>query len=695
MPNFSGLINKYSIVKQIPIFSKLNWFELHQVAVKSEIIPFKKGDIICREGNPADGFYCLISGRLQAFMSKENGRRETVEFIFRGMYFGIISLLTGEKHSLTFEALNDSVILKISKDDFQGILKMIPRLGLELSHSLSRRVRSHRMGTKSVFESTIISVYSPVKGSGSSTYAVNLALGLQRETKRKGIFVNICSESEEQKHTSTGDVQEAAPQWKKKPVQLKEIIGDHEKISASVAQGELGLGLLNVCFDPADSFIIEEIGQFVSALAYDYHYVVVDLPNSMDDIVFQTLMQSDTIHLVTLDREDDLRLTRQVIGRLRQNLKSNFISNRIQVMVCNQESKCYLSYEQLNRSLDYDVITILPHIDRAQLNVASVSENMTVITPSLNSEYIQVVTRMARRIGGVLIGLALGGGAALGMAHIGVLKVLEEENIPVDVVAGSSMGALIAALWVTGRNSAQLMEIAWSFKKKKALLKLIDPIFPKAALMGGRAIKLWLRRYIGDQTFYSTRIPLKILAYDLIRREELVLHSGSILDAVRKSIAIPGVINPVLEGERVIIDGGVLNPLPTNVLSAMGIKKIIAVNVLQSPEHVSQGFEQVKERLAQQASVSFWRSPGQYLGVRTHRLMNKIFSPNISDIIIQSLQATEYVIAEQSASQADVLIHPDLTGINWFELYRVEQLIKAGEDAARAQLAKIRQLVSE
>ena len=87
-------------------------------------------------------------------------------------------------------------------------------------------------------------------------------------------------------------------------------------------------------------------------------------------------------------------------------------------------------------------------------------------------------------------------------------------------------------------------------------MNLLDPVVPISGLIGGRAIRHWLRKHIGDRTFYSTRIPLKIIAYDLIRREELVLESDSLINAIRKSIAIPGVIEPVREKGRLIIDGG-------------------------------------------------------------------------------------------------------------------------------------------
>jgi NTE family protein len=150
-----------------------------------------------------------------------------------------------------------------------------------------------------------------------------------------------------------------------------------------------------------------------------------------------------------------------------------------------------------------------------------------------------------------------------------------------------------------------------------------------------------------------------------------------------------------MENGQMIIDGGVLNPLPTNVLAQMGIKKIIAVNVLQSPSHVAQGHQMDLKQRELTSKVKFWQDPMRYIGFRVGRFFTGLFIPNISDIIVRTLQASEYIIAEQSCRQANVVIHPNLVGINWFELYKVEELIRLGEEATMQQLPAIKELIKE
>jgi predicted acylesterase/phospholipase RssA/cellulose biosynthesis protein BcsQ len=680
---------RLQIVRQIPIFSRLNWFDAQKVARKAAIVEYKKGDLISREGAPADYFYSVISGRVQAFQSNERGQQINVEFVHRGMHFGIISALTGENHSQSFVALNDSVVLRITREELEKILQTVPQLGIELSQNLSRRIHKRRQGGKGVFESLIISVYSPVGGTGGSTYAVNLALSLVKETRKRILFIEIKTRPCQENHPGPTP----AVRWKIPAVNLRDIAGDDTKIHSNIHRDDCGVDVMRVGLDADEPLAAREISPFISALVGEYHYVVVDLPSEMDDVVMEALTQSDQVHLITFDQSADLQMARKVIDGLEGALRESFQIEKIRVIVRSREEKAHLLFEEIDRSIDYGVYQMLPFVSAEDQTGRLDSSCFEMRLPPPQNEYLKAVRHIAREIGKVRVGIALGGGAALGIAHVGVIKVLEEENIPVDVIVGSSMGALVGALWATGKTVNEMQAIAAEFKGMKEMLRLFDPVFPVSGIIGGRAIRRWLKKHLGNSTFYSTRIPLKVVAYDLRRRQEIVINSGSIADAVRQSIAIPGVIEPVIQDDRVIIDGGVLNPLPTNVLGALGITKIIAVNVLQSPEHVSRGFDIQQHKLRNRLDRPFGKNPLSFVGLRAGRALHKLFSPSIPDIIVQTLQASEYVIAEQSARQADVVICPDLLGLNWYELNKYDALIKSGEDAARASLAGIKQLV--
>lgn len=723
MSSMPSYLNKLSIVKQVPIFQQLNFFELNRIAHKSTLVDYKKGDLICKQGAPADAFYCLISGRVYCYTRNAYGQNENVEFLHRGMHFGILSSLTGENHSHNFEAINDSVILRIDRADFAEILKATPKLGLIISQNLSQRIRNQVVQQKSKVESTILSVYSPVKGSGSSTYAANLALSLKKETDKKVLLVSLESVNG---HDGTVVLRSDG-------VHLQHIVDDQHKIINSIRRGELLIDFLNVGFDSADKTLVNKISRFVSAPVNDYNYIVVDLPNEMDDTVMMTLTQSDYVHLLVVDRDKDLEMTRQVIDRLHENLKNNFKSDMVAVILSSMGKSDVRPMDEIKKVLNYDIYAVLPRIADEELGPPVITNGMKVIVPDFKSPYARMVVRIARQVSGILVGLVLGGGAALGMAHVGVIRVLERENIPVDIIIGSSMGALVGSLWAMGKSADELEFIAHEFKKIPSLLKLIDPpMLPSVSvlfvsfvlfqfgsgftkglvflitililagmfssfsgLIRGRKINSWLRSKLGKSMFSDTKITFKAVAYDLVHREELVLDRGSLVDAVSQSIAIPGVIQPARGVQQIIIDGGVLNPLPTNVLKRMGISKIIAVNVLQSPSHVAQGNENDLKQMQLEAKIPFHQDPMRFIGFRLHRLVTSLFTPNISDIIVQTLQATEYVIAEKNAKDADIVIHPNLVGIKWFELYKVDELIRLGEEATLRHLGAIKKLVRE
>jgi len=696
MNRFSSVLKYYKFIRQIPIFAGLNWFEARRIASCARLIVVRKGQTIYQAGDPADGLYCLVSGRVQAYGLTRHQERCDVEFFRRGMFFGVISLLTGEPHSMTFEAVNDSRILFIPKDDFVGILKRSPYLGVEFSRSLSRRLQERSLRERKKSLSKILSVYSPVRQTGNSTYAFHLAYQIAAQNGSHVLLMKIASALPGDGGGEAFDLSQAAPQWKDSDKRhLDEMMQDDEKVRSLIVSTECGLDLLQASFFPDDGRLVSQISDFVTARAADYDYVVVDLPNDQDEVVLKTLVQSDEVYLLAHDDQRELSLIRQVLDHLQDELRGHFQPDNVHVVMKTLETLEPLAQSVIRDMLDFDVYERLPFLQNADLGESRDLGALWVRFPRSRCLFEQSLIKAAREVSGIRIGLALGGGAALGIAHIGVLRVLEREGIPVDMVAGSSMGALIASLWATRYDARSLEEISGQFRDQRAMLKLFDPVVPISGILGGRLIKRWLYRFLGNTSFFETRLPVKIVAYDLNNRQELVYDKGLLIEAVRKSISIPGVFEPVVEQDRIIIDGGVLNPVPTNVLSREGIDRIIAVNVLQSPDEVLKGLQTRKSLMEKQHSLSFLRSPMTFLKTRFVERRLERPHPTISDIMVQTLLASEYHMSQQSMRDANVVIHPDLSGIQWYELYRVEELIRRGEQAAEEALPAIRELVAK
>jgi NTE family protein len=269
----------------------------------------------------------------------------------------------------------------------------------------------------------------------------------------------------------------------------------------------------------------------------------------------------------------------------------------------------------------------------------------------------------------IKVGLALGGGAARGLAHIGVLEVLERERIPIDMIAGTSIGGMVGAFRAQGKDCSVMKEIALKLSPIK-MLSLADLALPKSGLLGGKAVINMLQKTMGkDVKFDELPMPLALVATDIITGEEVVIDQGSVLEGVRASISIPGIFTVAKRQGRYLVDGGLVNPVPVSVVKSMGADFTIAVNVMPD---VGAGVRHFKK-----AGQKEWKEP------------------NIFNVILQSLYIGTYIIAKASTEGADIVINPDTAHINPADFHHAEECIRQGEIAARAAMPEIKRKLSQ
>jgi NTE family protein len=195
-----------------------------------------------------------------------------------------------------------------------------------------------------------------------------------------------------------------------------------------------------------------------------------------------------------------------------------------------------------------------------------------------------------------IVGLALSGGGARGLAHIGVLKVLEREGIPIDCLAGSSMGGIIGAAYAAGATVAVLEKEARRMAKLRELVKLVDPLPPRRGLLAGKRLRAYLSRFVDPSlTFRDLQLPLALTAVDLLSGEEIHLDQGPVIDALLATCAFPGVLPPVPSNGHWLVDGGLLNNLPVDVVRGLGAEVVIASNV--TPDSVQEDALEAPETL--------------------------------------------------------------------------------------------------
>src|SRR4030095_14373678 len=192
------------------------------------------------------------------------------------------------------------------------------------------------------------------------------------------------------------------------------------------------------------------------------------------------------------------------------------------------------------------------------------------------------------------VGLALGAGSAAAMAQIGVVQVLAEAGIPVHCVAGTSAGAMVGAALAAGRLGE--FRAAMEGLSRRRVLRLLDVAWPREGLLHGlRALEL-VRPYLGE-AMEDLGIPYAAVATDLRSGDEVMMTRGGVFDAVRASVAIPGIFTPWRVGGHLLVDGGLVNPVPVSTARALGAEFVIAVNVLP-PRNGHRASRVVHERIA-------------------------------------------------------------------------------------------------
>jgi len=258
------------------------------------------------------------------------------------------------------------------------------------------------------------------------------------------------------------------------------------------------------------------------------------------------------------------------------------------------------------------------------------------------------------------------------LAHIGVLRVLGREGIPVDLLAGTSMGGVAAAGYAAGMTPDDLEKEALAIARMRRLLGLADPGLPSGGLIRGQRLLAYFERHLGQRTFSDLRLPLALVAVDLNTRQEVVLREGPVALALRATTAVPGLLMPVEVNGCRLVDGGVLNNLPVDVVREMGAEVVIAVDIGPTRE----------------AGI------GRWIGNRRWIPEGLSVTLKVLDDTLGTLMAAAQ---EHKLRQfpPDVWIRPDIpTDVNVFAGYdRAAELIAVGERAAEAHLSEIEALL--
>jgi len=613
------------ILSNTGCFNKLKSEEIDELLSFSKIEEYRNGDIIYRQNDPPDYFYFILKGKVVAITYQDSKEIE-IDLLGRGTSFGIISLFTGEPHSVTTKSIEESVILKVDKEKFKEFLNKHPQILLDFSRMLSQRVKAY-VHPKRIFQFKRIAILG-FSSSGKTTYMYELSKTLKDISNKKIICIELSLTDNFTLPYLLGINNYAS---------LKCFEFDETNFKNCIIKNEVDYLLLEI----RENFSISGILNFLSE---NYHFILYEIPSYiLEKNLENFIIDSDYIHFVSFSQVEELEKVSVFLENLK--IKNPILKDRIKIILNEFGAKDTLSYLEKFNILKNSIYATLPD--------------------NKEEHYTKALRRISREISQRVFGVALGSGAAYGFAHIGVLEVLEENKIPIDIICGSSMGAFIASLWALGYRGKELIKLSKDFARfitKKYFLGISLPFLK--GVIKAKHLEYACKKIFKDKKFYDIKNTLKIIAFDFSKKDISVLDSGFIYKAVAASCAIPGIFEPVDIKDDMFLDGGILNPLPTKVLLNYGANKIIAVNITPTKEEI---YEEYKRR-------------------------KKL---NVFDFIFGSIETMQRQFISQALDIADIVIHPNFEGLGWMEFDKIDEFIERGRSAAKKELKILEKIFYE
>lgn len=519
-----------ALLDDAPLLSGIGRKTLKSLLNKAEIVHLPSGEAIYRDGDDSHCLYVVANGRLQLRSEQENPiviHRE----VGRGEAFGAVGLVTGEPRTTTARAIRDSTVLSVSKADFEAAMLKDPKAMLEVTRLVVDSMRRLGPGHEREDQRSTrnIAVIPGHEGMGTYQFARDLAQVL------------------------------SAP----------EIV---EQESAASAHGS----------EPA--------------LRIDSRYVDEEFGDDASNIEFD-------------DREQNPRLVRwlnTLEGQHRFLVYQGHLDNPVWTRRCLRQADRILMLVDAGKPFSQSTIPamlgemqVTAPIEVIQVHTAGelVRSNPIEWREFLNAQRhhhvhlgrLDDVERVVRSITGRALGLVLSGGGARGFAHIGLIKALQERGIKIDFVAGSSMGALIAAMVAVGKSPAEMQDLCrWLFVDNN---NLNDYMVPRVSLIRGKKLRNQLEELFGTQRIENLFTGFFCTSTNLTKGKVHIHDTGRLSDWVATSMSIPGIAPPVVVDGDLHVDGGLLNNLPTDLMQSFGRGPIIASDVASEEDMRVPGVE--------------------------------------------------------------------------------------------------------
>jgi len=650
-----------------PLLSLLPATQLRELLSESALREFHKGTVIFREGEPSKAIFLLLSGRCQSSHQGERGAEVVEEVFGPGDTLGEREMLNQEPYRSTVRVISRCVVLPIQGQPLQELFEKYPGVGGRYfqrvaSHLRLLRERREKRGGAG----RVVAMISLSPQLHQQAVAERLASSLHGLAQESVLLVEMTAGTQ---HPRLQD-------WPR-----DEVRSDGEFCYATQSrEHERGFHHLHL-HTGGDEREARLIAPLAGHLGRHFIDVVLDVgPSVHPTITLECLVQAD---FAVVWLEPSVRCLYD-FKLLLDQIAAHDLQGQVKILPLVSAGD-FGGVEEFSTALDELQHPACAFVRGAPLGGASAFIDRA-------RTFGQQINSLARLVTGRRIGLALSSGGAKGLAHIGVIQVLEENGIEVDAVAGSSMGAFVGSVWAAGHDGGGLERCAVELDSRWSLVRLAHPVFPprRGFLRTGRAIKQ-LHRFIGDVTFSQLRLPLRVVATYLDSLERVVFSSGPVAAAVEASIAIPGICVPVtLDGET-FIDGGIADPLPVDVLREMGLERVIAVNTIPTPDRLRQCLDVARELCeAKPPPRSVFRTVGSAL----NRHLNYFASGNVLDTMLRATNGVQTRIAEYASREADLVLRPWNCDSHWHDFNNPRKYIALGRKVAEQSLAELKALTT-
>jgi len=634
------------LLKRVGFFSSFGEAELAGIAKRMTFLSLPKNAILFHQGDVGDALYIVISGRIRLTQTRD-GQERTLGYLSRGECMGEMSLLTGEPraHTATVDATADFLLLY--RKDFENLLKQMPSMAVHLSNVLSHYLlETTRPRAAGGLPSKIYPVMSHLSLPNRVVLTVNLALSMLEQTRRRVLLLDVLDQDPGIFALSLG----LHPVRVQENSLRQEDLQNPDILRRLTVRHPSGLELLSLPWSLMEGKLFNSLYPFLNILRENYDVTLLALPPKLTPVAQAIVEESNNLLFLeknVLSESDSALLSELAAVKDFKNLTRVQLSDNPYVPGAHGPTHRLLWPATLGRE----------RLDGGKVFL----QDYPLVQKG--------VDRLSRALGGIRIGFAMGSGAAYGYTMIGMLRSMERAGIYPDVVAGTSIGALIGSFYAAGKNPDELEEIAKSITKQK-LWTLADVTFPWQGLVLGRQVLGFLKEILGDITFEELRLPFACVATDIVTGEEVVLWDGKVAEAVRASLSLPFFFQPFFHKGRYLVDGGLVNPVPTRVAASMGANVLISVNLTAKPS-----MKKMPGIRSRRHSSSYWKGP------------------NIFEVLLKTIYTMQFEVAQARSEIAHVVLAPDTSKFTWSEFHRAPDLIKIGEELMEENLPKIKSLL--